>query len=93
VNAPKRHIKQEEIPGTESPERNPELHALALEIYHHQTARMDHQKHEIAKRAEAGVLLDKLGISEYDVDGVHLWREQKVAKIKMKMGDKKDEEE
>jgi hypothetical protein len=40
---------QEELPGTESPNRDPELHTLGLELYDLQSERMQLTKDEKAR--------------------------------------------
>lgn len=67
--------EQAEIPGTESPDRDPELHALWLELVALEeeaaTARGDVKN----KQAEASAALKKRGLTEYFVDGAQLWIE------------------
>jgi hypothetical protein len=76
---------QEEIPGTESPNRDPELHALGLELYDLQTERMRLTKDEKTKREEIAAALHSRKQVQYDCDGVHLWLEP-TEKVKVKMG-------
>lgn len=75
---------QEEIPGTASPNRDEELHALATELYALQSERMDLTKQEKEKRGEIAAALQARGQKQYD--GVHLWLEPGVEKVKVKMG-------
>lgn len=82
---------QREIEGTESPGRNPELHALGLELHDLQSRRMELTKAEKAKREEAGAKLHALGLTEYECDGVSLWLEES-EKVKVKLGGGEDEE-
>lgn len=83
---------QEEIPGTESPNRDPELHALGLELYDLQTERAQLTKDEKAKREEIAAALHSRKQVQYDCDGVHLWLEP-TEKVKVKMGNGKAEDE
>ena len=85
--------KQEEIPGTESPNRDEELHALATELYALQSERMDLTKQEKEKRGEIAAALQARGQKQYDCDGVHLWLEPGVEKVKVKMGSGGDDDE
>jgi hypothetical protein len=62
--------KQAEIEGTESPARNPELHALGLEIKAFENERKDITKKEKGKRQEAIGIMHSLNITSYHVDGV-----------------------
>jgi hypothetical protein len=87
------HVAQAEIPGTESPNRDPELHALGIELYDLQSERMDLTKKEKAKRLEIAAALQARKQVQYDCDGVHLWIEPGVEKVKVKMGGDPDEEE
>lgn len=75
---------QIEIEGTESPNRNPELHALGLELYGLQQERMDLTKEEKAKRDEIAGALKALGIDHYHCDGIELWLEPGPSKIKVR---------
>ena len=83
---------QLEVPGTESPNRDAELHALGLELYDLQSQRMQLTKDEKEKRAEIAAALHARKQVQYDCDGVHLWLEE-TEKVKVKMGNGKDEEE
>lgn len=79
--------KQEEIPGTESPDRDPELHALWLEIVALEEDTRTARAAEKAKREAAGMALHKRGLTEYFVDGAELWIEPKeTVKAKKKGG-------
>lgn len=81
--------RQEEIPGTASQERNPELHALALELKDIQDESMENRKKDKAKRDEIMGLMKKLDIKEYEVDGVELWLESDTktkVKVRVKEG-------
>lgn len=69
--------KQAEIPGTESPDRIPELHALGLELLDLEEKRRTASAAEKKKRAECGAELHRLGLEEYEVDGIELWIEGK----------------
>lgn len=69
--------KQIELEGTESPERNPELHALGLEIKAFETERKEITKKEKEKRLEATGILHSLNLTRYHVDGVELELEGK----------------
>jgi len=75
---------QSEIPGTESPDRDPELHALGLELYDLQRERMHLTKDEKEKRLEIAALMHKKQITEYSVDGVELWIEPGAEKVMVK---------
>ena len=70
-------LAQEEIPGTESPDRIPELHALGLELLDLEERAREAKKAEKLKRAECGAELHRLGLEEYEVDGIELWIEGK----------------
>lgn len=83
--------KQLEIDGTESPARDPELHALGLELYDLQNQRMDLTKAEKAKREEIAALMKTKRMKEYHVDGVLLWIEPGAPKVKVRM-DKDDDD-
>jgi hypothetical protein len=78
-------MTQYEIPGTESPDRDPELHALALELYDLQSQRMDLTKREKATREEAAALLHRKKLDSYHCDGVQLWLEPS-EKVKVRYG-------
>ena len=80
-----RKAAQAELPGTESPNRDPELHALGLELYDLQTERMQLTKDEKAKREEIAAALHARKQVQYDCDGVHLWLEP-TEKVRVKMG-------
>ena len=84
---------QLEVPGTESPNRDPELHALGLELYDLQSQRMQLTKDEKAKREEIAAALHARKQVQYDCDGVHLWLEPGVEKVKVKMGEGAEEGE
>jgi hypothetical protein len=77
--------KQAEIEGTESPQRNPELHALGLEIKTLEAERKEITKKEKTKRTEAAGALHALGIDRYHVDGVELWLEGGKEKVKVRL--------
>lgn len=79
----KKAAKQEEIPGTESPARDNELHALGLEIYDCQEERKRLTKKEEELRISAGQRLDALGITIYHVDGIEIWKEPSDPKLKV----------
>jgi uncharacterized protein YggE len=66
---------QIEIEGTESPDRDPELHALWLELVDLQEASAAAKAAEAKKREEAGAALKARGLTEYSVDGAALWIE------------------
>ena len=86
-------LDQQEIPGTESPNRDQELHALGLELYALQSQRMDLTKQEKAKREEIAAALHARKQVQYDCDGISLWLEPS-EKVKVKVGNgAKDEEE
>jgi hypothetical protein len=76
---------QAEIPGTESPDRIEEIHALGLEIKSLEQERMDLTKKEKEKRRQATAELHAHKLTEYDVDGVHVWIESKGEKLKVKL--------
>jgi len=80
---------QEEIPGTESQERIPELHALAAELYDLQEKRKAATSDEKAKREECGEALKRYGLTEYHVDGFLLYLD---GNPKVKVRRDKDEE-
>lgn len=69
--------KQIELEGTASPERNPELHALGLEIKSFENERKEITKKEKEKRDQATGILHSLGLDHYYVDGVELALEGK----------------
>lgn len=79
-------MTQDEIPGTESPARDPELHALGMELYDLQTERMELTKREKAKREQIAAALHARKIDSYHVDGVELWLEAGVEKVKVRYG-------
>lgn len=68
---------QAEIPGTESPNRDPELHAIGLGLLDLEERRKSIQGAEKDKRAEAAAALHKRNLKEYKVDGIDLWLEGK----------------
>jgi len=76
---------QAEIPGTEGRDRIPELDALGVEIYDLQEERRATTKKEKEKRQMAIAQLDAHKIDHYDVDGVHIWKESKGEKLKVKL--------
>lgn len=89
-----RAAAQLEVPGTESPDRDPELHALGLELYALQSERMEATKLEKAKREEIAAALHARKQTQYDCDGVSLWLEpSEKVKVKVGGGSKDDEEE
>lgn len=76
--------KQEELadpddgkPIAAGPDRDPELHALGLELIELEGRKKDAIGAEKAKREEAGAALRSRGLREYDVDGVAIWIEGK----------------
>jgi len=69
--------KQAEIPGTASPDRDDELHALWLEVVDCQETTAAAKAKEKAKKEEASAALHKKGIRDYKVDGANLWLEGK----------------
>ena len=77
--------RQSEIPGTESPDRDPELHALGLELYDLQSRRMKLTRDEKAKRIEIGALMHKKGLTDYYVDNVELKIVPGAEKVKVKV--------
>lgn len=78
---------QEEIPGTESPDRDPELHALWQELVCLEEEAAEARGAVKAKREQAGAALHERGLSEYFVDGAELWIEPKeLVKAKKKGG-------
>lgn len=77
-------MTQEEIPGTESPDRDAELHALGLELYDLQNRRMELTKAEKEKRQQIAAALHERKIDEYHVDGIELWLEPGVEKVKVR---------
>lgn len=85
--ARKSRALQEEIPGTESPDRDPELHALWLEIVALEEEAADARGALKTKKDQAAAALHERGVSEYFVDGAELWIEPKeVIKSKKKGG-------
>lgn len=79
--------EQLEVPGTESPDRIPELHALGLELLDAEEKLKAAKASEKTKRAECGAALHKHGITEYQVDGIELWIEGKEqVKVKSEEG-------
>lgn len=85
--------KQEEIPGTESPNRDPELHALGIELAELQAERMDLTKREKDKRAQIAAALHERKQEQYDCDGVHLWLERGDEKVRVKVAGAPEPEE
>lgn|GEM_PF-6131910 len=69
--------EQLEVPGTESPDRIPELHALGLELLDLEEKARTAKAAEKKKRAECGAELHRQGLDEYEVDGIELWIEGK----------------
>lgn len=85
--ARKATARQEEIPGTESPDRDAELHALWLELVDLEEEAAGARAAVKAKREQAGAALHARGLSEYFVDGAELWIEPKeLVKAKKKGG-------
>lgn len=76
---------QQELPGTESPKRDAELHALGMELYDLQSRRMDLTKLEKAKREAIAAALHSRKIDSYHCDGVELWLETG-EKVKVRCG-------
>jgi len=68
-------VVQAEIPGTESPDRDPELHALWLELVALEEEAAAARGDVKNKQAEASAALKKRGLTEYFVDGAQLWIE------------------
>jgi hypothetical protein len=85
-----RKAKQEEIPGTEGPARDDELHAIGLSIKDCENVRKALTAKEGELREQAAQRLDALGVNYYHVDGVEVSREKK-SKIKVHL-DKDDKE-
>jgi hypothetical protein len=83
--------KQAEIEGTESPARNPELHALGLEIKDLEGQRKEITVKEKEKRLEATGILHSLGLDHYHVDGIELTLEGK-EKLKVHLDSDEKEE-
>lgn len=67
--------EQTEIPGTESPDRIPELHALWLDICAAEEESREARGREKELRANAAQALKERGLKEYFVDGAELWIE------------------
>lgn len=84
-------LAQAEIEGTESPGRDPELHALALELFDLQERSMEWRKKDAEKRKEIAAALKDRDLDSYDCDGVSLWL--KGADPKVKVSVKAPEEE
>lgn len=79
--------EQLEVPGTESPDRIPELHALGLELLDAEEKARVAKADEKKKREECGAELHRLGLTEYQVDGIELWIEGKEqVKVKSEEG-------
>lgn len=84
---------QQEIEEFKSPDRIDELHVLGLEIKDLEQQRMEITRREKEKRQMAVAQLDAHKITEYDSDGVHVWKESKGDKLKVKLdGGPEDEE-
>ncbi len=79
-----RAAAQAEIPGTESPDRDPELHALGLEILDAEAELKAAKNKDAEKRAAAAKALEDRGLTEYEVDGISLWIEPGKEKVKAK---------
>jgi hypothetical protein len=75
---------QEEIPGTESPNRDPELHALGLEIIDLEQEVRGGRGRLKGKQEDARAALKERGMDSYVCDGVELWSEPQPTKIKAK---------
>jgi hypothetical protein len=88
-----RKPRQDDLPGTESPNRDPELHALGMELYDLQNERVDLTKREKEKRGEIAAALHERKQEEYDCDGVHLWIEKGDEKVRVKVGVAVEDEE
>jgi len=80
----RKSVAQLEVPGTESPDRDDELHALGLEILDCEARLKEAKAADAEKRAEAAKALEKRGLTEYDVDGISLWIEPGKEKVKAK---------
>lgn len=80
----RKRIEQAEIPGTESPARIPELHALWLEIVALQEDVGAAREALKAKQDEARTALRKRGLDHYKIDGADLWAEPQPDRIKAK---------
>lgn len=76
--------EQLEVPGTESPGRDPELHALGLEIIGLEADVKGARGRLKEKQEEAREALKERGIDSYVCDGVELWAEPQTPKIKAK---------
>lgn len=72
---PVARAEQAEIPGTESPDRDPELHALWLELVALEEEAAEARGAVKGKQAEASAALKERGLTEYFVDGAELWIE------------------
>lgn len=75
---------QAEIPGTQSPDRIDDLHALGLEIYDLQEQRKKITKERVL-RIRAAEQLKAHKIDHYHVDGVEVWAEPGPEKVKVAM--------
>ena len=76
-------LEQDEIPGTESPGRIQELHVLGLQLKDIQDRSMDWRKKDSEKRSEIAATMERLNVTEYDMDGVSLWIEKGKTKVKV----------
>lgn len=86
-------MEQQEITGTESPNRDAELHALGVELYDLQSRRMDLTKAEKEKRVQIAAALHARKLAEYHVDGIELWLEPGVEKVKVRRDSEGNQDE
>lgn len=84
-------LAQTEIEGTESPGRDPELHALALELYELQERSMEWRKKDAQKRKEIAAALKERDLDSYDCDGVSLWLKGSDPKVKVSVSAPEDD--
>jgi hypothetical protein len=75
VAGKKPQLEQEEIPGTEPPDRDQELYAVGLNVLRLEEESRQAKKKEKTAREEAGALLRKKGLTEYKDRDVVLWIE------------------
>lgn len=81
----KKSKAQMEVPGTASPNRIDDLHALGVEIYDLQEQRKKITKDERVLRIRAAEQLKAHKIDHYHVDGVEVWAEPGPEKVKVAM--------
>jgi hypothetical protein len=88
----KKSKAQMEVPGTASPNRIDDLHALGVEIYDLQEQRKKITKDERVLRIRAAEQLKAHHIDHYHVDGVEVWAEPGPEKVKVAMDESPEDQ-